>query len=133
MFGGRHSSRCSKIAADILQIIAAWEQDQAGHGVAKTASYERRADEWMLQYNLAAHELMQIGRQILTSLIAEQIAHHEYLNIQQQIDNAQEVDQFLHDKFTNEELYSGCRARFRGSTTSTIASPSTPRARPSGR
>ena len=59
----------------------------------------------MLQYNLAAHELMQIGRQILTSLIAEQIAHHEYLNIQQQIANAQEVDQFLHDKFTNEDLY----------------------------
>ena len=48
---------------------------------------------------------MQIGRQILTSLIAEQIAHHEYLNIQQQITNAQEVDQFLHDKFTNEDLY----------------------------
>ena len=48
---------------------------------------------------------MQIGRQILTSLIAEQIAYHEYLNIQQQIKNAQEVDQFLHDKFTNEDLY----------------------------
>ena len=69
------------------------------------ASYERRADEWIFQCNLAAHELMQIGRQILTSLIAEQIAYHEYLNIQQQIKNAQEVDQFLHDKFTNEELY----------------------------
>ena len=59
----------------------------------------------MLQYNLAAHELMQIGRQILTSLIAEQIAHHEYLNIKQQIINAQEVDTFLHEKFTNEDLY----------------------------
>ena len=59
----------------------------------------------MLQYNLAAYELMQNGRQILTSLIAEQIAHHNYLNVQQQIANAQEIDQFLHDKFTNEELY----------------------------
>lgn len=59
----------------------------------------------MLQYNLAARELMQIGRQILTSLIAEQIAHHEYLNIQKQIENAQEVDEYLHDKFTNEDLY----------------------------
>ena len=94
----------SKIAAEIFQITAAWEQDQAGMA-SRYASYERRADEWILQYNLAAHELMQIGRQILTSLIAEQIAHHEYLNIQQQIDNAQEVDQFLHDKFTNEDLY----------------------------
>lgn len=94
----------AKIAGDVLGIISAWEREQAGMA-AKTASYERRADDWILQYNLAAHELMQIGRQILTSLIAEQIAHHEYLNIQQQIKNAQEVDQFLHDKFSNEKLY----------------------------
>lgn len=83
----------------------AQSEDRAGQNTSKTGSYQRRADEWILQYNLAAHELMQIGRQILTSLIAEQIAHHEYLNIQQQIANAQEVDQFLHDKFTNEDLY----------------------------
>lgn len=62
-------------------------------------------DDWILQYNLAAHELMQNGRQILTSLIAEQIAKHEYSNTMQQIANSQEVDQFLHDKFTNEDLY----------------------------
>src|SRR5262245_59933981 len=73
--------------------------------VSRYASNERRADEWLLQYNLAARELTQIGRQILTSLIAEQIAHYEYLSIQQQIANAQEVDQFLHEKFTNEELH----------------------------
>ena len=48
---------------------------------------------------------MQIGRQMLTSLIAEQIAHHEYLNIQKQIANANEVDEFLHKKYTNEQLY----------------------------
>ena len=102
--GGSKLATVSRIAAEILQIGATWEQDQAGM-TSRYASYERRADEWIFQYNLAAHELMQIGRQILTSLIAEQIAYHEYLNIQQQIKNAQEVDQFLHDKFTNEELY----------------------------
>lgn len=94
----------ARLAGDIAGITAVWERDQAGMA-SRYASYERRADEWLLQYNLAAHELIQIGRQILTSLIAEQIAHHEYLNIQQQIANAQEVDQFLHDKFTNEDLY----------------------------
>jgi hypothetical protein len=94
----------AKIAGDVSGIIAGWEREQAGMA-SRTASYERRADDWLQQYNLSAHELMQIGRQILTLLIAEQIAHHEYLNIQQQITNAQEVDQFLHDKFTNEELY----------------------------
>ena len=94
----------ARIAGDVLSIIAAWERDQAGMA-SRTASYERRADEWMLQHNLAANELMQIGRQILTSLIAEQIAHHEYLTITKQIANAQEVDRFLHEKFSNEELY----------------------------
>lgn len=79
--------------------------DSAASFMGQTASYERRADDWMLQHNLATHELMQVGRQILTSLIAEQIAHHEYQNIQQQIKNAEEVDRFLHDKFTSKELY----------------------------
>ncbi|PTQ91459.1 hypothetical protein C8R30_1323 [Nitrosomonas nitrosa] len=94
----------AKIAGDVLGIISTWEREQAGMA-AKTASYERRADEWLLQYNLAAHELMQIGRQILTSLIAEQIAHREYLNTKKQIENSLEVDRFLRDKFTNAELY----------------------------
>jgi hypothetical protein len=94
----------ARLAGDIAGISAAWERDQAGMA-SKYASYERRADEWILQYNLAAHEVMQIGRQILTSLIVEQIARHEYLVIQQQIENSQEIDQFLHSKFTNEDLY----------------------------
>jgi hypothetical protein len=101
--GGAKLAAAARSLAAIFQMRATWEQDQAGMA-ARAAGYERRADEWILQYNLAAHELMQIGRQILTSLIAEQIAHHEYLSIQQQIGNAQEVDQFLRDEFTNEDL-----------------------------
>lgn len=104
VFGGSTVSEASKIAAEILRTISAWEQDQAGIA-SRTASYERRADDWMLQCNLAARELMQIGRQLIGSLIAEQIAHHEYLNIQKQIEHSQEVDRFLREKFTNEELY----------------------------
>jgi hypothetical protein len=82
--------------------------DYIAHGgtaAAKTASYERRADDWMLQSNLAARELMQIGRQVIGSLIAEQIAYREYQNIQEQIEQSQEVDRFLREKFTNAELY----------------------------
>jgi hypothetical protein len=94
----------AKVAGDVLGIIAAWEREQAGLA-SKTAFYERRADEWLLQHNLSVHDLMQIGRQILTSLIAEKIAHHEYQITKQQIANAQEVDRFLHQKFSNEELY----------------------------
>jgi hypothetical protein len=79
--------------------------DRKGQSVLKTASYELRAHDRILQANLAAHELMQIGRQIISSLIAEQIARHEYESIKAQIRSAQEVATFLETKFTNEELY----------------------------
>lgn len=91
-----------------------WAQieEYQGRNASKSSSYQRRADDWLLQYNLAAHELMQNGRQILTSLIAEQITHHEYLSINKQIENAEEIQHFLDAvkspekaKFTNEQLY----------------------------
>lgn len=101
----------ARLSGDIAGITASWERDQASMA-SRYASYERRADDWLLQYNLAAHELMQNGRQILTSLIAEQIAHHEYLSINKQIKNAEEIQSFLDAvnspdkaKFTNEQLY----------------------------
>lgn len=101
---GTAYTRLIEAYARAFRTKATYEHDQAGMAWRK-ATHERRADEWLLQYNLAAHELMQIGRQILTSLIAEQVAQHDYHNVKQQIANAQEVDQFLHDKFTNEDLY----------------------------
>jgi hypothetical protein len=104
IFGGSKMSDALKIAAGIISNEASWEQDQAG-SASRTASYDRRGDEWTLQSNLAARELMQIGRQIIVSLIAEQVAHHEYLNIQTQIAQSQEADRFLREKFSNEELY----------------------------
>jgi hypothetical protein len=104
VFGGEALTKNIQSTADIMDLMASMESHDA-NSANKTASYQRRADDWMLQYNLATHELKQIGRQVLTSLIAEQIAHHEYMNTQQQIANAQEIAQFYHDKFTNEELY----------------------------
>lgn len=102
--GGSKLSDAVKIGAEILRTVATWEQDQAGIA-SRTASYERRADDWIQQRNSAGLELIHIGRQIIGSLIAEQIAYHEYSNVKKQIENSQEIDQFLHDKFTNEELY----------------------------
>lgn len=93
-----------EITAKGLQMAAAWEREQAGI-TARTASYERRVDDWILQANLVARELRQIGRQVISSLIAEQIAQREYRNVQKQIEHSQEVDRFLREKFTNAELY----------------------------
>ena len=99
----RRSCRC----------IAGWEQDQAGIA-ARTAGYQRRADEWTLQANLAARELVQIGRQIIASLIAEQVAHHDYQTVKTQVQQAQDVQAFLQDKFTSAAFYGWMQGELSG-------------------
>lgn len=100
---GMHTSM--KLIGDGFGIVSTHARDQAGLS-SKTAAYERRVDEWQFQYNLAAHELMQNGRQILTSRIAEGIAKHDYETVKQQIAHSQEVERFLSEKKTaNEQLY----------------------------
>jgi hypothetical protein len=103
--GGEKLKESIDTGASVIKGIASVIEMAATY-VNKTANYQRRADEWRLQHNLAARELMQIGRQIIGSLIAEQVARHEYLTIQKQIEQAEEIQQVLQDKFTNEELYS---------------------------
>jgi hypothetical protein len=93
-----------EITSKGLQMGAAWEREQAGLS-ARTAAHARRADDWVQQANLAGRELQHIGRQIIASLISEQIAHREYRTVKQQIEQAQDVDRFLREKFTNAELF----------------------------
>ncbi|NMF84109.1 toxin [Nodosilinea sp. P-1105] len=102
--GGQKLAVAAKMLGEVARTTSAYCQDQAGM-TSRTASYERRADDWMLQSNLAARELMQIGRQIISSLIREETTHHEYESVKKQIQQSQEIDQFLRAKFTNEELY----------------------------
>jgi hypothetical protein len=104
-FEGSILGQIARDAAEILQVIAAGEQDQAGIA-ARTGGHQRRADEWTLQVNLAARELAQIGRQIIASLIAEQVARHDYETVKTQVQQAQEGQDFLQNKFTNVALYS---------------------------
>ncbi|QGM47134.1 toxin [Methylocystis heyeri] len=93
-----------KLVAEGLQIAAGHEGDQAGIA-SRTASYQRRADDWKHQGNVAARELMSIGRQIIGSLIAEQAAKREYENVKTQIQQAQEVQSFLETKFADAQFY----------------------------
>lgn len=109
VFGGSKLSDATKIASEILKTIAGYHGDQAGIA-GRTASQERRSDDWMLQANLAARELRHTGRQIIASLLAEQIAYHEYQNVQSQVADSEDVDDFLHAKFSNEDLYGWMQA-----------------------
>jgi hypothetical protein len=67
--------------------------------------YYRRAEDYVFQANSATAELVQYGRQIISSLIREQITKKEYENHVKQIEQSEEINSFLQDKFTNEELY----------------------------
>jgi hypothetical protein len=104
LISGATLAAISRTVGEVLQITATHESDQAGIA-SKTSSYQRRADEWMHQVNLAARDLMAIGRQIIGSLIAEQAAYHDYQNVKTQIQQAQEVQAFLQNKFTNAQFY----------------------------
>ncbi|GAA3264545.1 hypothetical protein [Streptomyces labedae] len=104
VFGGSKLADAAKIASEILKTQAIHDSYQAGIA-GRTAALERRADDWVLQANLAARELAHFGRQIIGSLLAEQIARHEYLNVTAQIAHSEEVDTFLHSKFTDEDLH----------------------------
>lgn len=104
VFGGSLLAAAGHFYSSLKNTEAANEEGQATMA-SKTAGYQRRVDDWIFQSNLAAHELMQMGRQIISSLIAEQVAYHEYLNIKAQIKQTQDVIKFLQTKFTNADLY----------------------------
>ena len=87
LVSGQVLGAIAKLAGDIANVTATWNQDQAGMA-ARTAGHQRRVDEWTLQGNLAAHELMQIGNQVLASLIAEQVAYHNYTTVKTQVRQA---------------------------------------------
>jgi hypothetical protein len=92
--GGTAISEIAKLGAGVLRTLAGWQQDQ-GSMAARTAGYQRRTDDWVLQANLAARELMQIGLQIIASLITEQVTYHEYTTTKTQVSQAQDVLNFL--------------------------------------
>ena len=123
----------AKVAGEIGQVIAGWQQDQAAMA-ARTADYQRRAADWSLQANLAARELMQIGRQILASLIAEQVAEHDYQTVKTQVQQAQGRAELPADQVHQRcLLHLDAERPVRRFTTSTTASPATRPGRPSRR
>jgi hypothetical protein len=103
-FGGRE---LGWFAESIAKKLATSSQTNslAAAKAAKMASYIRREQDWTLQANLAAKEIIQLDKQITSADIRIQVAEKELENHKQQIENTEEVEIFLKDKFTNQELY----------------------------
>jgi hypothetical protein len=102
--GGPHFARSASEAAEILQMMAGIRTHEASEA-SKMAGYIRREQDWILQANLAAKEIIQLDKQVTAADIRIQVAEKELENHKQQIENAKAVEQFLTDKFTNQELY----------------------------
>ena len=83
---------------------AAKKNYEAGRA-SKLGGFFRREQDWVLQANLAAKEIMQLDKQLTAAEIRLQIADKELQNHEQQILNAQKIEEFLGSKYTNEELY----------------------------
>lgn len=103
-FGGTQISTAASIGAKLIR-LAADEFNYMGARATKLAGYQRRTEDWVLQSNLAANELAQVGRQVLSSLIREQITRKEYENHQVQVENTLAIQEFYQNKFTQQELY----------------------------
>jgi hypothetical protein len=72
---------------------------------ATKAGYQRRAEEWTLQFNLARREKRQIQKQQAAADLRIAIAETEIANQALQLQQAEENKAFFRDKFTNQELY----------------------------
>ncbi|OEU69578.1 MAG: hypothetical protein BA863_17090, partial [Desulfovibrio sp. S3730MH75] len=103
-FGGRE---LGWFAGSVAKMFATSSQlnSLAAARSAKMASYIRREQDWTLQANLAAREIIQLDKQITLADIRIQVVEKESENHKKQIENAKEVELFLKDKFTNQELY----------------------------
>jgi hypothetical protein len=103
-FGGEQLSKAAKYGADGAKMIADAFKGSAERA-SKMAGYYRRAEDYVLQANLATSELEQYGRQIISSLLREQVAKREYEHHLVQVEQAAAAEEFLRTKFTNEDLY----------------------------
>ncbi|MEQ7011290.1 hypothetical protein ABN028_34490 [Actinopolymorpha sp. B17G11] len=72
----------------------------------RLAGYYRRAEDYVHQANVATAEIEGYGRQILSSLLREQIAKHEYDLQATRIEQHAELTTFFEERFASEELYS---------------------------
>lgn len=103
-FGGSQLSAAAGAVGRVFSMMAATCSHEANMA-SLMGGWDRRAQDWSLQAQLAALELAQIDKQILAAQIRAAIAQNELDNHDLQISNASDVEDFLRTKYTNEDLY----------------------------
>jgi hypothetical protein len=103
-FGGSNLAASTEAVVHGLETLAnyltylAWSAGKMG-------GYFRRQQEWTLQSNLAAGEIMQIDQQINAANLRVTAAQDDLAVTEAQITNSQKVQNYLTSKFTSQQLY----------------------------
>lgn len=108
--GGQQAAAAADHAAKTLSTIAT-AADKLASIINTNSNYQRRAQEWQNQLNLADKEMEQIEKQLLGAQIRLEIANQDLANHQLQIEHTRESNDFMHDKFTNEDLFNWMRTQ----------------------
>ncbi|MGH3276495.1 MAG: neuraminidase-like domain-containing protein [Streptosporangiaceae bacterium] len=102
--GGSSLGRAAEALAKGAEVAAAYLTYQAW-AAGKMGGYFRRQQDWALQANLAAGEIMRIDRDIAAASLRVTIAQDDLAVHDQQTANAQQIEDFLTGKFTSQQLY----------------------------
>jgi hypothetical protein len=112
-FGGEHVGPGISAIARYQNILGAKDSYDASHA-GKMATYKRRQQDYALQANLAAREIMSIDRQIAAANIRVEVARLEQVHLETEIAQTQLVEQFFRGKYTNPELYGWMHGQIAG-------------------
>lgn len=103
-FGGSLLSKIASLSAKSFSIKSTKESYKASRA-STLAGYDRRAEDWKFQADMAKKELEQIEKQILGAQIRIAVTKNELKNHEHQIKHTKEMDEMMREKFTNQDLY----------------------------
>jgi receptor-binding and translocation channel-forming TcA subunit of Tc toxin/ABC toxin-like protein/neuraminidase-like protein len=99
-YGGKEIGDSLQNFGSIYSALAS-ASDSQSRAAGAVASFERRAEDWKHQVELAKRELDQLEKQITAAEIRRDIATQSLAVHERSIDQAQEIFDFLRDRFTN--------------------------------
>jgi hypothetical protein len=97
---GAAASSWASVARGLAGILG-----EAGAMASTVGGYQRRADDWKMQADAGAAEMLQIDAQIKAHTERQAIALNEVEIQTRQISNATAISDFLTSKYTNADLY----------------------------
>jgi hypothetical protein len=103
-FGGSNLASSTEAVVHGLETAANYLTYQAW-SAGKMGGYFRRQQEWTVQNNQAAGDIMWIDKQIRAAQVRLTIAQDDLKTHMQQTANAQKVQDYLTSKFTSQQLY----------------------------